>query len=224
MFPTELISLMRREPGILPYFDLPFQHASPAILNRMGRRGDSARYLDLIHRIRSDLPRAIIRSTFLVGFPGEKEEDFRALRDFQDRAAIDWLGVFPYYKEEGTRAAQHGNAVSRKVARDRKKEIEEAQVPITESRLDRFLGLSMPVLVEEEVKGEGLFLGRGYLQAPDVDGSIVLKGMKQNSVSGRFVNARIQRRNGFDLEAVVLPEARDEEGTILMPSQQDEWI
>ncbi|MFA6506359.1 MAG: 30S ribosomal protein S12 methylthiotransferase RimO, partial [Treponemataceae bacterium] len=101
-FPRTILETCARDPRILPYFDLPFQHASERILRAMNRSGDAQTYLKLIADIRAALPEATIRSTFLVGFPGETEEDFNALLDFQRKACIDWLGAFTYSREEGT--------------------------------------------------------------------------------------------------------------------------
>lgn len=203
-FPLEVIDRIKQDPRVLPYFDIPFQHASPAVLRRMGRKGDTETYLDLIARIRDGLPGAVIRSTFLVGFPGESRKDFAMLEDFQDRAKLDWLGVFSYSKEEGTPAAGLQGDLSYKFRgkqRDRRKDqLMFRQIPITEERMERFVGQEMKILIEEAVEGEELFLGRGYLQAPDVDGLTVVDA--QGLTPGEMVPVRIVRRNGLDLEAV----------------------
>jgi len=103
-FPEDVLGLAKTEKRLLPYFDLPFQHASGRLLKLMGRRGDDAQYLDLIGRIRDTVPNAVVRSTFIVGFPGERDSDFQTLLDFQKKAKIDWMGVFTYSREEGTPA------------------------------------------------------------------------------------------------------------------------
>ena len=200
-FPREILDICAKDPRILPYFDLPFQHASARILRAMNRRGDTESYLKLIADIRSTLPGATIRSTFLVGFPGETEEDFAALADFQRRAEIDWLGAFTYSREEGTAAYGMKGRVAKKAAEDRKRRIEEAQVPITEARAERSVGKTVRVLIEEAVEGEdGLYLGRTAGQAPEVDGATVVSS---DSVlqPGSFVDVRVFRRAGFDLDA-----------------------
>jgi ribosomal protein S12 methylthiotransferase len=198
-FPEELLRLAAADPRLLPYFDLPFQHASPAVLRRMGRSGSAESYLALLARIRAALPQAVLRSTFLVGFPGESEEDFRLLLDFQRRAELDWAGFFAYSREEGTAAYGLGPRVPGKTAEARRRELERAQEAITARRLERHVGSELDVLVEEPVQGETLALGRAYLQAPEVDGLVVLKAA--GLAPGRLCRARIDRRNGVDLEA-----------------------
>lgn len=200
-FPRDILENCARDPRILPYFDLPFQHASARILKAMNRRGDAETYLKLISDIRSALPGATIRSTFLVGFPGETEEDFAVLSDFQRRAEIDWLGAFPYSREEGTAAYGMKGRVPKKTAEDRKRRIEEAQIPITEARVERSVGKTVRVLIEESVEGEeGLYLGRTAGQAPEVDGATVVSS-DSDLQPGRFADARVFRRAGFDLDA-----------------------
>lgn len=199
-FPDPVLDLCSRDPRILPYFDLPFQHASGPVLKAMNRRGDAETYLGLIGRIRDRLPEAVLRSTFLVGFPGETEEDFEALRDFQDRARLTWLGAFEYSREEDTPAAALKGRVSRKTASERRRRVEEAQRPITEEALRGFLGRELEVLVEEPVEGEELSLGRSYAQAPEVDGLVVLNARLE---PGLVVRARVVAVNGVDMEAVV---------------------
>jgi ribosomal protein S12 methylthiotransferase len=197
-FPEEILELQAADPRLLPYFDLPFQHASPNVLSRMGRRGSSETYLALIRRIRARLPDAVLRSTFLVGFPGETEEDFHRLLEFQQAAELDWVGVFAYSREEGTPAYGFRGRVSRRLAQSRKAQVEQAQVPITARRLERHLGRTLPVLIEEPVNGETLSLGRAYLQAPEVDGLVVVRAA--SLPPGSLHRVRLERLAGVDLE------------------------
>jgi ribosomal protein S12 methylthiotransferase len=199
-FPNEIIAQAATDKRLLPYFDLPFQHASPPILSAMGRRGEPERNLDLVRRIRAELPNAVIRSTFLVGFPGETEEDVERLLDFQREAALDWVGVFAFSREEDTPAYAMGRRVARAEAERRKARVELAQVPITEKALDRHIGRTLEALIEEPFPGDDLSLGRAYLQAPDVDGLLVVHG---THAPGSVVPVRITRRNGVDLEGEV---------------------
>ena len=166
----------------------------------MGRTGSKEVYLALISKIRERLPEAVIRSTFMVGFPGETDEDFQSLLEFQKQSSLDWLGVFVYSREEGTAAFNLGGRVKQKIARSRKSRLEELQIPITEKRLDAFPGRSLELLVEEQVKSEDMFLARAWLMAPEVDGLVVVKG--HGLTPGSLIEARIIRRNGLDLEAV----------------------
>jgi ribosomal protein S12 methylthiotransferase len=214
-FPLELPRFMREDSRFLPYFDIPFQHASPSVLEAMNRGGTGKSYLELLNRIRDVLPDAVIRSTFLTGFPGETEEDFAMLVDFQRKARFDWLGVFAYSREEGTPAYSMKQRVAKKTAESRKTVIEENQIPITEKRMDRFVGRRMEVLVEEKLDGS-FYLGRLFCQAPEVDGAALIHAGSGSGVlrtarktafktasvldAGGLVPCRVLRRAGFDLE------------------------
>jgi ribosomal protein S12 methylthiotransferase len=200
-FPREILDIVAGDPRFLPYFDLPFQHASPSILRAMGRRGDASRNLELIGEIRSRLPGATIRSTFLTGFPGETEKDFEQLLDFQEKAALEWMGAFTYSREEDTPAYGMPGRVAKKTAQARKNALERRQIPITEKALDAQVGRTLEVLVEEQVEGEEMSLGRAYLQAPEVDGLIVVR---RRLPPGSMTRVRISRRNGVDLEGEVV--------------------
>ena len=211
-FPLPILDLCRRDSRFLPYFDLPFQHGSAETLRAMGRRGDPDSYLRLIAGIRAALPDGVIRSTFLTGFPGETGGDFRRLLDFQARSDLDWLGVFAYSREEGTPAYSMKARVPKKIAARRKALVEEIQTGISEKRMDRFVGRSMEALVEEALPipaadpvstgREYRYLGRLYCQAPEVDGSTVLRSGKP-LVTGTFVRGRIVARRGFDLDMIL---------------------
>lgn len=202
-FPVGLYDLMRADGRLLRYFDVPFQHASQRIIRAMGRRGSAAEYLDLVERIRS-LEGAVLRSTFLLGFPGEEESDFQDVLDFQARARLEWVGAFVYSREEGTPAYSAPGGVRSSVAERRKLRLERAQVPITWELLDRFIGRGQAVLLEEQIEGERLYLGRSYAQAPDVDGSVVVRPPEGARLPepGEVVDVRVTARNGFDLEGV----------------------
>jgi ribosomal protein S12 methylthiotransferase len=203
-FPEAMLGVMAADPRLVPYFDLPFQHASGRILGSMNRRGDSGRYLELLGRIRDALPDAAIRSTFLVGFPGETDEDFAELRDFQEKARLDWVGSFAYSREEGTAAYAMPARVPKKVVAARRRALEAAQEGITRDRLARFVGREVDVLVEEKVApaaegDEELSLGRAWNQAPEVDGLTVLRGSHE---PGSVLRARVLAVNGVDFDAV----------------------
>jgi len=199
-FPREILPIIRRGSKIAPYFDLPFQHASPALLARMNRRGSPEAYLELIANIRRELPEAMIRSTFLVGFPGETEEDFQTLLKFQRDAALDWLGAFDYSREENTPAYDMKPRVTRATARARKAAIEEAQVSITSERLARFVGTEDTFVVEETFDHDELSIARGWMQAPEVDGVTLINA---KLAPGTLVRARIVSVNGVDFNAVL---------------------
>jgi len=215
-FPLQILDLMEKDPRFLPYFDIPFQHSSTKILTAMNRHGNAETYLALLETIRARLPNAVIRSTFLLGFPGETEEDFAELLDFQEKANLDWLGCFAYSREEGTAAYSMKKRVPVKTAEKRKQIIEERQIPITEKNMDRFVSQNLDVLVEEKIAAgitnadsdssedsETLWLGRLYCQAPDIDGAAVIvksEKSKLNPQLGNFIKCKVVSRRGFDLE------------------------
>jgi len=213
-FPMQILDIMEKDTRFLPYFDIPFQHASSKILSAMNRRGNAEQYLKLLETIRTRLPNAVIRSTFLLGFPGETEEDFAELLDFQEKAKLDWLGCFVYSREEGTPAFSMKGRVSAKTAEARKQKIEERQIPITEKNMERFVNQNLDVLVEEQItasetdteENETLWLGRLYCQAPDIDGAAVIvksKASKINPQAGNFAKCKVVACRGFDLEVII---------------------
>jgi len=204
-FPLAILDLMEKDPRLLPYFDIPFQHGSKKTLSAMNRKGDAENYIALAETIRKRLPAAVIRTTFLVGFPGETEDDFALLTDFQEKLRPDWAGCFAYSREEDTPAYTMKAQVPKKTAARRKREIEERQVQITEQSMDRFVGKNFNVLFEEQFSGEGedIWLGRLYCHAPEVDGAAVITGATKPK-AGDVLPCRVIARRGIDLE-VVLP-------------------
>ena len=206
-FPLDILGIIGRDKRFLPYFDIPFQHGSEKILKAMNRRLNAGAYLDLIETIRRRLPDAVIRSTLMTGFPGETEEDFALLLDFQQKARLDWLGCFTYSREENTAAWSMKGRVAKKTAAERKRLLEKKQVPITEKQMDRFIGRAIDVLVEEKfepIAGSGsdegeLYLGRLPFQAPEVDSAAVILSPQPLEL-GAMVPCRVIARRGFDME------------------------
>ncbi len=202
-FPLDILDLMARDPRILPYFDIPLQHASRRILASMGRTGNRASYRSLFETIRGKLPGSVIRSTFLLGYPGEGKSDLRELESFLPEISCDWAGFFIYSREEGTAAYSleggFSRTLTRKAAEKAKPVLESIQENITIKGLERHVGRVLPVLIEENVVGEELSLGRSYIQAPEVDGLIVVHGGEHRP--GSLVSCRIIKVNGVDLEA-----------------------
>jgi len=201
-FPLPILDTMEQDRRFLPYFDIPFQHASPNILSAMNRHGTAETYISLVETIRRRLPASVIRTTLLAGFPGETDADFAALLDFQKKLRPDWLGCFAYSREEGTPAYTMKGRVSKKIAARRKQEIEERQIPITENNMDRFVGQNLDVLLEEQFTGEDLWLGRLYCHAPEVDGAAVVVDATDcaEPKAGDILSCRVVARRGFDLE------------------------
>ncbi|MDT4761303.1 30S ribosomal protein S12 methylthiotransferase RimO [Sphaerochaeta sp. PS] len=205
-FPPELPQFIVENPKVLPYFDIPFQHAATSVLRSMGRTGTKESYLALIESIRSTVPGAVIRSTILLGYPGEDAQAFAELQDFLKKAQLDWMGSFLYSREEGTKAfglrGEKDHDKAHTVAAKYQKKLEALQQPITVSRLEQFVGKEYDVLIEEKIQEEDLAIGRIYSQAPEVDGLTVVMG--RDLVPGSVVRCGIRAVKGLDLEAVVL--------------------
>jgi ribosomal protein S12 methylthiotransferase len=199
-FPLGILETIAADRRFLPYFDIPFQHASPRLLHAMNRRGGAGQYVSLIECIRSTLPDSVIRSTFMTGFPGETDADFALLLDFQEAARLDWLGVFVFSREEGVAAYNFKGRPSKKTARERKRVLETRQIGITEERMRRFTGRQMTALVEEQVDEEsGLYIGRLFCHAPEVDGALVIESAGVLE-TGSFVRGLVTGQAGFDLK------------------------
>lgn len=205
-FPSQILELCKRDPRILPYFDIPFQHASEKVLEKMGRKGNFDKYLQLVKRIRHELPNSIIRSTIMLGHPGEGDGEFHEVKAFLEEAQLDWVGFFTYSREEDTVSYAMRNALfdrlSKRKAERRKNVLEDLQSEITPARLSQWIGQEMDVLIEEEVKEEDLFLGRCYIDAPEVDGLVVVKG--ENLKEGDVVKVKIQTLSNVDLIGEVI--------------------
>lgn len=181
---------------LLPYVDVPLQHVVPQVLRRMGRPGSPETYLDLLARIREYLPQAAIRTTFIVGFPGETEQDFTTLCDFVTAARFDRLSVFRYWPEEGTPAAALPEQVPFQIGDERLERLMQLQEGLSLSLNRQFIGQRLRVLVEQ-VTPEGA-LGRSYRDAPEVDGQVRLPGAT-NLQPGQFVEATITAAEIHDL-------------------------
>jgi ribosomal protein S12 methylthiotransferase len=176
-----------------PYFDLSLQHASGAHLRRMRRYGDGRRFLERIERIRRRHPDAAFRSSFIVGYPGETEEDHDALLEFLDAASLDWAGFFPFSEEPGTWAASLEPKVPPGLAADRLAEAAERQDAITARRRTDLVGSTVRVLVDSP--GEG----RSHREAPEIDGTVSLP---PSLLPGTGVDVVVTGAAGPDLEAV----------------------
>ncbi len=205
-FPRELINIVKDNKKILPYFDIPFQHADATVLKGMKRTGNPEIYLGLINEIRTALPEAVIRSTIMLGFPGEDRSAFDTLLGFIKEAHLDWMGSFTYSREEDTVAydmrGEKEHEKAHRLAVKWQKELEKLQAEITQKQLERFVGNTYKALVEELIEGEDLAIARIYSQAPEVDGSTVIMG--RDMKVGDVVEVGIRQVRGVDLEAVKL--------------------
>ena len=195
-----LVDEMTSTPGVVPYFDLSFQHASGPVLRSMRRFGDRQRFTELVERIREKSPQAGIRSNFIVGFPGETADDLRELEWFLGEARLDAIGIFGYSDEDGTEAATlpgkiDGDEVDRRVG-----EFSSIAEEVMAQRAADRVGETIHVLVEEDLGG-GEYEGRAAHQAPDVDGSVTLLVEDGKVATGEIVTARVTGSDGADLQA-----------------------
>jgi len=195
-FTEGLLELIAREDTICPYLDLPIQHIDDEILKRMGRRSRSREIRNLFHKIRTFLPEASLRSSLIVGFPGEKEDHFKALLDFVKEIQFDHLGVFKYSSEEGTPASRLPNPVPEEVKEERLRTLMEVQKKISLEKYREFVGKKMEVLVEGPDRQGNILRGRLQTQAAEIDGCVFLKG---KAGPGDWVEARITQALPYDL-------------------------
>ncbi len=186
----------------VPYIDVPLQHASGAVLRRMRRAGDAAGFLRLLEDIRRVLPGAAIRSTFIAGFPGETEEEFGELLDFVGEAGLAAAGVFPFDSQEGTSAAGMEGQIRAEVALERAARLGGAIDDVATRYWQALEGRPLEVLVERgTASAEGVAVGRCSLQAPDIDGRVMLSGRRTRR--GDLIHAVAVGAVGYDVEAVV---------------------
>ena len=194
----ELLEVIASDPRICRYLDVPFQHVSASVLERMGR-GEAPSPIDVVRRVRYAMPDVYLRTTLMTGFPGETEEDFDGLIHFIQEAGIDHLGVFPYSLEEGTPAAGMKDQVPSDVARSRADRLMEEQAGISAQRLSRLVGQELTVLAEGfDEKGP---FGRHQGQAPEVDGVVRLD---EDVEAGTFVQVLITDSGVYDLKGEAL--------------------
>ncbi len=210
LYPSEvrdpLVATMLELPTVVPYFDLSLQHASAPLMRRMKRWGNGERFLELISGIRASEPAAAFRSSFIVGFPGERERDHDELLAFLAAARLDWAGFFGFSAEDGTAAATMDDTVADDVMVERLRECSELQDPITRDARDALIGTVVDVLVDhfdDSDPGAGVLVGRTHREAPEIDGVVRLVGAGF-ARPGAIVAAEVTGALGPDLEARVL--------------------
>ncbi len=193
-----LIETMASQAAVCRYLDIPFQHADREVLRRMGRPGEGSTYLDLIAKLRAAMPDIAIRSAFIVGYPGETEDEFRHLLDFLEAAQLDRAGAFTYSPEAGTPAAALPDHVPAEVAEQRYHRFMAAQQTISLARNRRWVGRELEVLVEAPQEKAG-WMGRSFRDAPEIDGLVLLRPGRRALRAGEFVTARITGAEPYDL-------------------------
>ena len=194
----ELIRVIKEEPKICNYLDLPIQHANDKILGRMGRRTSKQELVDIIGKLRSEIPDICLRTTLITGFPGETQEQHEELMEFVDEMEFDRLGVFTYSPEEDTPAAEMPDQIDEEVKLDRQAELMELQQEIAFDNAQDMVGREVLVMIEGKVADENAYVGRTYRDAPNVDGLIFIN-TDEELLSGDFARVRVTGAVDYDL-------------------------
>ena len=194
----ELIEVIKEEPKVCHYLDIPIQHASDRILKRMGRRTTKEQLRQIVAKLREAIPDICLRTTLITGFPGETEEDFEELMDFVDEMEFDRLGVFPYSQEEDTPAAEMPDQIEEELKCSRRDEVMGLQQEISYEKTNNLVGSVLDVMVEGKVADEDVYVTRTYRDAPGVDGYLFLES-GANLMTGDFVRALVTDSNEYDL-------------------------
>ena len=198
-FGDDLLEFMKSSTKVLPYVDMPLQHIDNEILRRMNRQESEGLVRELLTRIRKEIPDVALRTTMIVGFPGETEEQFEKLCQFVDEFEFDHVGVFPYSQEENTPAARMEDQIPEEVKEERYHRLMAIQAQVSERINRRFEGRVLEVLVEgKHSDQEGLWYGRSYREAPDVDGRVFIE-TEETLTPGTFVKVKIDQGFAYDL-------------------------
>ena len=194
----ELIQTMKEEQKICHYLDMPIQHCNDAILKKMGRRTNKKEIQEIVTKLREAIPDIILRTTLITGFPGETEDNFEEMMDFVDEMEFDRLGVFPYSPEEGTPAAEFPDQIDEEVKADRQCEIMELQQDTAFEKSERRIGQEMLAVIEGKVADENAYIGRTYMDAPNIDGYVFIH-TDEALMTGDFVKVKITASSDYDL-------------------------
>ena len=194
----ELIQVMKEEPKICHYLDLPIQHANDTILKRMGRRTSKQELIDIVQKLRKEIPDICLRTTLITGFPGETQEQHEEMMEFIDTLEFDCLGAFTYSPEEDTPAATFEDQIDEEVKEDRQADIMELQQEIAFDKAEDMIGREVLVMIEGKVADENAYVGRTYRDAPNVDGLIFIN-TDVELISGDFAKVKVTGALDYDL-------------------------
>ena len=194
----ELIKVVKEEDKICKYFDIPIQHIANPVLKRMNRKSNGESIRKLIKKLRHQIPNVVIRTTVMVGFPGETKEDFEELYNFIKEAKFDKLGAFSYSKEEGTPAEKLDNQIHPMTKKSRYNKIMKLQQEVVEEKQKELIGKELEVLVETKTFDNKYYVGRSYMEVPDIDGLIYIS-MIERELVGKFIKCKITDIQGYDL-------------------------
>lgn len=199
----ELIEVVKNNDKIVKYFDLPIQHISDAVLKKMNRKSDGNTIRNLINKLRREIPDVILRTTLIVGFPGETEDNFNELCEFVRESKFDRLGAFAYSVEDGTPAAKFNNQIEEDVKESRRKKIMEIQQEVSLENLRSKVGKKYECLIENITDDGEYFIGRSYMDVPSEDGVIYIK-FNNDIMINEFVEVEIVDSDEYDLFGVVV--------------------
>ncbi len=194
----ELIQVMKEEPKICHYLDLPIQHADDTVLKQMGRRTSRQELINIVGKLRREIPDICLRTTLITGFPGETQEQHEKLMDFVDEMEFDRLGVFTYSPEEDTPAASMPDQIAEEVKEERQAELMELQQDIAFDNAQSMVGREVLVMIEGRVADENAYVGRTYRDAPNVDGLIFIN-TDEELLSGDFARVKVTGAVDYDL-------------------------
>ena len=194
----ELIQVMKEEPKICHYLDLPIQHANDTILKRMGRRTSKQELIDIVQKLRKEIPDICLRTTLITGFPGETQEQHEEVMEFIDTLEFDRLGAFTYSPEEDTPAATFEDQIDEEVKEDRQADIMELQQEIAFDKAEDMIGREVLVMIEGKVADENAYVGRTYRDAPNVDGLIFIN-TDVELISGDFAKVKVTGALDYDV-------------------------
>ena len=194
----ELIQVMKEEPKICHYLDLPIQHANDTILKRMGRRTSKQELINIVQKLRKEIPDICLRTTLITGFPGETQEQHEEVMEFIDTLEFDRLGAFTYSPEEDTPAATFEDQIDEEVKEDRQADIMELQQEIAFDKAEDMIGREVFVMIEGKVADENAYVGRTYRDAPNVDGLIFIN-TDVELISGDFAKVKVTGALDYDL-------------------------
>ena len=204
----ELIQTIKTEEKVCHYLDIPIQHASDRILKRMGRRTHKAELKERIGALRREIPDIALRTTFICGFPGETEEDHEELMEFVDEMEFERVGVFTYSAEEDTPAYSYPDQIPEEVKEERRADVMELQQEIAFEHCENMVGKVLDVMIEGKVADEPAYVGRTYMDAPNVDGLIFVNA-DEMLMSGDFVRVKVTGASEYDLIGEVYHESAE---------------
>lgn len=198
----ELIDVIKAEDKVMKYIDIPIQHINDTVLKNMARKSNKQTIINVINRLRSNIEQICIRSTLIVGFPGETDEQFNELKSFVEETKLDRLGVFTYSKEEGTKAAKMKDQIKETIKKKRQKELMLIQQKISLEKNKEMIGRTIDVMIEGYLPDDEIYCGRSYKDAPNVDG-VVFVACNYELMTGQIIKVVVEQAKEYDLIGVV---------------------